>query len=60
MACRSTLELDHGGPWRIFMMKPTKRKPVNKYKSAKNFRHAVSKTHPRNVQMKPHRGGWRL
>lgn len=38
----------------------TKRRPVNKHKSAASFRHAVGKTHPRNMQPRPMRGGFRL
>lgn len=38
----------------------TRRRPVNKYRSAKGFRRNVSKTHRKNMQMKPLRGGWRL
>lgn len=38
----------------------TKRRYVNKRRSAKNFRRSVSKTHPRNVKAAPMRGGFRL
>lgn len=41
-------------------MKPLKRKPVNKHKSAKQFRKNVSKTKKPNVAAAPMRGGWRL
>lgn len=47
-------------------MRPTRRKPVDKYGSAreegsaKRFRRDVSKTHPRNMAPRPMRGGWRL
>jgi len=33
---------------------------TNKRGSARNFRHNVSKTHPRNMAPPPRRGGWRL
>lgn len=36
------------------------RQGVNKGRSAKNFRSNVRKTHPKNVAMRPQRGGWRL
>ena len=38
----------------------SKRFGVNKHRSARKFRHSVSKTHPRNVVHRPMRGGWRL
>lgn len=41
-----------------WMMK--KRMPVNKHKSAKKFRHNVSRTHPMNMKAAPMRGGIRL
>lgn len=41
-------------------MKPLHRKPVNKYKSAKQFRHKAKKTKAANVQPTPMRGGYRL
>jgi len=37
-----------------------RRSHVNKARGARNFRHAVGRTHPRNMQMSPMRGGWRL
>lgn len=36
------------------------RVPVSKHKSARHFRHNVSRTHPKNMRAKPLRGGWRL
>lgn len=36
------------------------RKNVHKGHSAKSFKHKVSTTHPKNVILKPMRGGWRL
>lgn len=41
-------------------MRPLNRKPVNKYKSAKKFRHNTSKTKGANTSPKPMRGGIRL
>lgn len=41
-------------------MKHLKRKPVNKHKSAKQFRKNVSKTKKINVVAGPMRGGIRL
>lgn len=38
----------------------TKRRFVNKGRSAGQFRHNVSRTHHKNMAMKPMRGGWRL
>lgn len=38
----------------------SKRFSVNKGKSASHFRHAVSRTHPKNMQPRPMRGGFRL
>ncbi len=38
----------------------TKRGHLNKHKSAAKFRSASHKTHPRNMAVKPMRGGWRL
>lgn len=38
----------------------TKRKFVNKRRSAGQFRRDVGKTHPKNVHARPMRGGWRL
>lgn len=37
-----------------------KRKPVNKRRSAAQFRHNVSHTKAANVKQGPMRGGWRL
>lgn len=42
------------------MMRPSKRKPVNKGKSASKFRSQVGKTKARNVMAGLARGGWRL
>ncbi|WNK12482.1 MAG: hypothetical protein [Microvirus sp.] len=36
------------------------RKPVGKSHSAHQFKRNVSRTHPKNMQMRPMRGGWRL
>lgn len=36
------------------------RRPVHKGKSSAHFRHSISKTHPKNVKVRPMRGGWRL
>ena len=36
------------------------RQPVNKYRSAKDFRRNVGKTKYANVRMGPMRGGFRL
>lgn len=41
-------------------MRPLKRKPVNKRKSAKNFRRLVSRTKGVNLRGAPMRGGIRL
>lgn len=41
-------------------MKPLKRKPVNKHKSAKQFRKNTMKTKKPNMAAAPMRGGWRL
>lgn len=41
-------------------MKPLKRKPVNKYKSAQQFKRNVQTTKAANVQAMPMRGGWRM
>lgn len=38
----------------------SKRRPVNKFKSAKKFRGAVGRTHPKNMAPTPMRGGIRL
>lgn len=37
-----------------------KRKPVNKQKSAAQFRRNIKQTKAANVQNGPMRGGWRL
>jgi hypothetical protein len=36
------------------------RMPVNKHKSAKQFRHNTSRTHPKNLSPPPMRGGYRM
>lgn len=41
-------------------MKPLHRKPVNKHKSAKTFRHGTAKTKAINVRPAPMRGGIRM
>lgn len=41
-------------------MRPLKRKPVNKYRSAKKFKKHAGKTKAANVGTKPMRGGYRL
>lgn len=41
-------------------MRPLKRKPVNKHKSAKHFRKNVAHTKAANMQPVPMRGGYRL
>lgn len=38
----------------------SKRRPVNKHRSAKKFRHDAHHAHVKNVQHNPMRGGWRL
>jgi len=38
----------------------SKRSHVHKGKSAQQFRHNVGTTHPKNMAMRPMRGGWRL
>lgn len=38
----------------------TRRRFVDKRASAGQFRHNVSRTHPKNVVRAPMRGGWRL
>jgi hypothetical protein len=43
----------------VFFMK-TRRAPINKGRGARQFRHEVSKTHPKNMQPRPMRGGIRL
>lgn len=37
-----------------------RRKHVNKHRSARKFRHAVSRTKVANIAPTPQRGGWRL
>lgn len=37
-----------------------KRRPVNKSKSAKEFRRNLSHTKAPNIEMGPMRGGWRF
>lgn len=41
-------------------MKPLKRKPVNKKKSARKFGHKSTKTKAANINPAPMRGGIRL
>lgn len=41
-------------------MKPLHRKPVNKHKSAKHFKHNVMHTKGANIAPPPMRGGFRL
>lgn len=41
-------------------MRPTKRRPVNKHKSAQKFRHHAHKTRALNMAPRPMRGGFRL
>jgi hypothetical protein len=41
-------------------MRTLHRKPVNKYKSAKRFRHNAKRTKSANMAKAPQRGGWRL
>lgn len=41
-------------------MKTLHRKPVNKYKAAKKFRHGVHHTKAINMKTSPQRGGFRL
>lgn len=40
-------------------MSPSRRMPVNKFRSARNFRRSQSRTKAPNMQMVP-RGGFRL
>lgn len=42
------------------MMRPLRRKPVSKGKSASQFRHHVSRTKMPNLRAVPMRGGFRL
>jgi hypothetical protein len=37
-----------------------RRHKVNKFRSARKFRHQVGRTHRKNVGVTPMRGGWRL
>ena len=37
-----------------------RRKPVNKYRSARSFKKNVRRTKVPNMRMNPMRGGWRL
>ncbi|AKI26939.1 hypothetical protein [Gokushovirinae Fen7875_21] len=41
-------------------MKPLKRKPVQKARSAAKFRRNVSTVKAANMAVKPMRGGWRF
>ncbi|WNK14768.1 MAG: hypothetical protein [Microvirus sp.] len=41
-------------------MRPVSRHHVNKHKSARSFRGKVATTHPKNMSLRPMRGGWRL
>lgn len=41
-------------------MLPSKRRPVNKFRSAKKFRRSVGRTRAANVRAAPMRGGIRL
>lgn len=41
-------------------MKPLKRKPVSKGKSARRFKKNTQQTKSPNLQKTPMRGGWRL
>lgn len=41
-------------------MKPLARRGVHKGRSAKQFRHRVSRVHGRNMMPTPMRGGWRM
>lgn len=41
-------------------MRALHRRPVNKYKAAKKFRHASHKTKAINLRVMPQRGGFRL
>jgi len=37
-----------------------RRKPVNKYRSAKSFKRSAGRTKAANLRSNPMRGGWRL
>jgi hypothetical protein len=41
-------------------MKILHRKPTNKYKSVRKFRHHAKRTKSANMAKAPQRGGWRL
>lgn len=41
-------------------MKPLKRSPVNKRRSARKFRSQSKRTKAPNLNVNPMRGGWRL
>jgi hypothetical protein len=41
-------------------MRPSSRSPVNKSKSARQFRGQAARTKGRNMQPPPQRGGYRL
>ncbi|WNK13594.1 MAG: hypothetical protein [Microvirus sp.] len=41
-------------------MRPSRRMPVNKGRSARTFRKNVGRTAAANIQVTPMRGGWRL
>ena len=41
-------------------MRTLHRKAVNKYRSARKFRHHAKRTKAANMQKAPQRGGWRL
>ena len=38
----------------------SRRKHVNKHAAARGFRHDMTKTHAKNMQPRPMRGGFRL
>lgn len=38
----------------------SRRHPVSKHRGARKFRSEVGRTHIKNMQLKPHRGGFRL
>lgn len=41
-------------------MRPMRRMPVNKARSARSFRRKVGRTQPRNMRAMPMRGGFRM
>jgi len=41
-------------------MSPSKRRPVNKYRSASKFKRQVGRSKAANMSTNPMRGGWRL